>query len=160
MEMHFRFELLNRFDRIVHFDPLTRDDVRRVAAFELARLEDRVGAAQRGLSLEIGDELVDWLVDRGYDRDHGARMLRRTVERHVVSALAEVIVRESPPAGSRIALSVQDGEVRAQVMPATPIVEAPVEQGLRADSANGPASRKPPRRRSLRLLALSGLRRR
>lgn len=110
----FRFEFLNRFDQIVHFHPLTREHIRRIAQRELQQLEDRSGLRIRSLRLEVDETVLDWLVINGYDPYHGARFLRRTIERHVATAVAEAIVRHDPAPGSTISLTVQGGTIRAR----------------------------------------------
>lgn len=116
---HFRFEFLNRFDRVVHFRPLSREDIRTIALRELEQLRERNGLRQRGLELEVDESVLDWLAVNGYDPDNGARFLRRTIEKHVTTALADAIVRDNPPPGTTVRLT-----VRQNVVVARP-VEAP-----------------------------------
>ncbi|MEW6366456.1 MAG: AAA family ATPase [Acidobacteriota bacterium] len=111
----FRFEFLNRFDEIVHFHPLTREDIRTIARRELSMLAERTGLKQRRLAVEVDESLLDWLMLHGYDPLYGARFLRRTVERRVASELAEAIVRSAPCEGARIVLGVQRHRVTARV---------------------------------------------
>ena len=119
METEIRFELLNRFDRIVHFKPLSRNEIRTVAMRELRRIETRIGMNQHGLTLALDRSIVDWIADRGYDPDHGARMLRRTVASEVVTAVADVIVGERPEAGSRIVLRIVNDKIHACISTAS-----------------------------------------
>ncbi len=114
----FRTELLNRFDRIVHFMPLRRRDIRTIAVRELERLVQRSGFKHRRLTLVVDGKVIDWITRRGYDPQFGARELRRTIERNVTTAVADVIVRENPEPGSRVKLTVRDGWIVASVAPA------------------------------------------
>lgn len=123
LEEHFRFELINRFDQVVHFLPLSRGNIRAIALRELEELRLRGGLRERELSLEVDEAVLDWLVAHGYDPDYGARFLRRTLERHVTTALAETIVREVPPPGSCIALTVRNNRITAK--PVIPAEEEP-----------------------------------
>jgi ATP-dependent Clp protease ATP-binding subunit ClpC len=111
----FRFEFLNRFDRIVHFHPLAREHIRTIALRELELIEHRAGITQRNLELDVDEALLDWVTVQGYHPNFGARFLRRTIERHVVTALAAAVVRESPPPGARLAVAVRAGRVVAFV---------------------------------------------
>ncbi|MGE0480702.1 MAG: AAA family ATPase [Phycisphaerae bacterium] len=121
LQRHFRFEFLNRFDQVVHFHPLSREHMRAVALRELELLKRRSGIRQRGLRLEIDESVVDWLAVHGYDADYGARFLKRTVERDVTTALADAIVRQQPPAGATIELTVRAHKVTARwAEPAAP----------------------------------------
>jgi hypothetical protein len=117
----FRFELLNRFDEIVRFRPLSRDDIRTIALREIEALRGRAGLKQRGLVLEVDEAILDWLTAHGYDPHFGARFLRRTIERNLTTALADAIVREPVEQGTRIALRIRGGHVTAAV------VDEPIE---------------------------------
>lgn len=112
----FRFEFLNRFDRIVHFHPLSREHIRDIAKRELEELSRRDGLTSRRLQLDVDAEVLDWLVAHGYHPHYGARFLRREIERHVAATLAEFIVREHPPRGARIALGVQHDRIEARLV--------------------------------------------
>jgi hypothetical protein len=132
---HFRFELLNRFDEIIRFRPLTREDIRTIALREIEALRERSGLKARGLALEADEAILDWLTAHGYDPHFGARFLRRTIERHVTTALAEAIVRE-PVAeghGTRVALRVRGGRIVASVVdqPEEPPQSVRVPEGTR-----------------------------
>ncbi|MCK4624914.1 MAG: ATP-dependent Clp protease ATP-binding subunit [Phycisphaerae bacterium] len=116
LEKHFRFELLNRFDGIVQFMPLSQQAIRGIAIRELEMLCRRIGIKQRGLRVMAEPSVIDWIAERGFDPNYGARILRRVIERHVTTALAGVIVRESPAPGSRIQLVLEDRTVVARVV--------------------------------------------
>jgi ATP-dependent Clp protease ATP-binding subunit ClpC len=111
----FRIEFLNRFDQVVHFHPLTREDIRIIALREVEHLRDRGGLKARGLALEIDEAILDWLTAHGYDPHYGARFLRRTIERSVTTAVAEVLVREQLEPGTRIGLGIRGNQVVAKV---------------------------------------------
>ncbi len=125
LQKHFRFEFLNRFDRIVHFHPLTREHIRTIARREMQLLRDRVGLRQRGLTLEVDESVLDWLAAHGYDADYGARFLRRVMERSASAALADVIVRQNPRHGTVIELTVQRNRIVARVVRDAPPVSRP-----------------------------------
>ncbi|MBN2293990.1 MAG: ATP-dependent Clp protease ATP-binding subunit [Pirellulales bacterium] len=116
LSREFRVEFLNRFDRIVHFHCLGRQDTRAIALGELQRLEHRAGLRQRGYKLEIDDTVLNWLADNGHDPRYGARFLRRAVERHVTTALAAEIVAANPSTGARISLSVRENRIQAKTL--------------------------------------------
>ena len=119
----FRFEFLNRFDRVVHFHPLSRNHIRTIALRELEQLKQRVGFKQRKLSLDVDESVLDWITIHGYDPDYGARFLRRMIERHVTTAISDTIVRENPAPRDTIELSVRRNRIRARLLrkkPASP----------------------------------------
>jgi ATP-dependent Clp protease ATP-binding subunit ClpA len=112
----FRFELTNRFDRVVHFRPLRRAEIRAIARRELSDLSAREGLRARGLKLDVDLDVLDWLVAHGYHPHFGARFLRRVIERSVVGTLAEFLVREMPPRGRRVGLCVRRDRVVARLL--------------------------------------------
>ncbi len=112
----FRFEFLNRFDRVVHFHPLTRNHIRTIALRELEQLKQRVGFKQRRLFLEVDESVLDWITVHGYHPDFGARFLRRMIERHVTTAISDAIVRENPVTEDTIELSVRRNRIRASLL--------------------------------------------
>jgi ATP-dependent Clp protease ATP-binding subunit ClpC len=114
VQERFRFEFLNRFDQVVHFRPLTREEIRAIAQRELGGLAQRPGLKRRGVRLEVDEAVLDWLALNGYDPNYGARVLRRTIERHVTAPLAEAIVRADPPPGATLELTVRRNEIVAR----------------------------------------------
>ena len=115
LEKHFRFEFLNRFDQVVHFHPLSREDIRTIALRELEDLQHRTGLKQRKLALEIDESVLDWLAVQGYDPCYGARFLRRAIERHVATTLADLIVRRNPSPSSTLTLTVRQNRIVARL---------------------------------------------
>ena len=111
----FRFEFLNRFDAVVHFDPLTREACRTIARWELERLRERMGLRRYGLNLSIDDSVLDWLAVHGYHPDFGARFMKRTIERNVTRVLAETIVRRQPPPGAQLEAVVRGHRIHCRV---------------------------------------------
>ncbi|MFN8391267.1 MAG: AAA family ATPase [Bdellovibrionota bacterium] len=84
----FRPELINRFDRIIHFVPLSRSDAELLAEREVLRLQERPGLKKRGILLEPDHALLEWLAEAGCDPVHGARYLRRRIEEKIVPRIA------------------------------------------------------------------------
>ncbi len=113
---HFRFELLNRFDQIIHFTPLSREDVRAIALRALESIRQRVGFRRQQYRLEVDDVVLDWLTAHGFDPEHGARYLLRTVERYATTALAEAMVRSAAPPGTAIRLTVKRNRLMAALV--------------------------------------------
>lgn len=114
LAMRFRFELLNRFDRIVQFRILTKSDAREIVIAELRRLQSRMGLRQFGLTIEVERRVIDLLVARGYDSRCGARNLRRTIEREVSAVIARLLVRGCPTRNTRVRVALREGTIRAE----------------------------------------------
>lgn len=112
----FRVEFLNRFDRIVHFRPLGRDVIRRIAHRELDELQRRPGLLRHGHCLTVDEAVLDWITAHGYDPVHGARFLRRSVERYVTTVVAELLVRERPDRDEVVELRVRGRRIVARLV--------------------------------------------
>lgn len=111
---HFRVEFLNRLDRVAHFRPLSREDIRTIALRELEALQQRPGLRRRGIRLEVDEGVLDWLTAHGYDPNHGARFLRRVIERQIAGPVARVLVTGELEAGDKVELLVRRGRVVAE----------------------------------------------
>jgi len=133
----FRFELLNRFDRVVHFQPLSRDDIRELAGRELDALKERPGLRRRGTTLLVDEAVLDWLAARGYDAQYGARFLKRTIEREVTTAVADAIARTPLGGSETVALDLRRGRIRARRGDAEAPRAAPRAPGAAASATLG-----------------------
>ncbi|MEM9418571.1 MAG: ATP-dependent Clp protease ATP-binding subunit [Planctomycetota bacterium] len=92
IERYFRPEFINRLDEIVVFRPLNKEDLHTVVDFELGKVFKRL--TERGMELELDDAAKDFLIDKGYNPDFGARPLRRAISKYVEDPLAEGILKE------------------------------------------------------------------
>lgn len=101
----FRPELLNRFDGIILFRTLTKDDLAKVARLMLAQLNKRL--VERGLELTITDDLVNYLVGKGTDQHFGARSMNRALQERIEHAIALQIIDGTARPGSKITLSTE-----------------------------------------------------
>ncbi|XP_031258763.1 chaperone protein ClpB1 [Pistacia vera] len=89
---HFRPELLNRLDEIVVFDPLSHDQLRKVARLQMKDVAIRL--AERGVALAVTDAALDIVLAESYDPVYGARPIRRWLEKKVVTELSRMLLRE------------------------------------------------------------------
>jgi ATP-dependent Clp protease ATP-binding subunit ClpC len=94
----FKPELLNRFDDVIVFRKLERDDVVRILEIELGRVRARLAA--KGVTIELTPEASAFLVDKGFDAALGARPLRRAIERYLEDPLADEILKEVSTSGA------------------------------------------------------------
>lgn len=91
VERFFRPEFINRLDDLIVFKQLTRDNLTDIIDIELAKVFKRVN--NHGLHIEIDQVAKDFLCEKGFDPDFGARPLRRAIESHVEDPLSEDILR-------------------------------------------------------------------
>ncbi|NZA25203.1 AAA family ATPase [Luteimonas sp. SJ-92] len=97
----FRREFLNRLDRVVLFRPLDRTVMRGILHKELARALERRGLRSRDWAVEWEPSAIEFLLDRGFTPDLGARPLRRAIEDHLLAPLARSIVEHRAPEGGQ-----------------------------------------------------------
>lgn len=113
---HFRPEFLNRFQHIVIFHALTKDQVRRVARQELKRILEREGITSRNLVVEVDDAALDLVIDRGYQLRFGARALKREIQRQLVLPLAVNLMEREVEPGQVLKISGKEGRIRVRLL--------------------------------------------
>ncbi len=100
----FKPEFVNRIDEIVHFDHLTREDIRQIVDIDLDRLQARLH--DRSIEIVASDAAKDWLAEHGYDPDFGARPLRRVIQHELEDPLALLVLNGSYGEGSTVKVDV------------------------------------------------------
>ena len=109
-------ELYNRIDEVLVFAPLGRADVREITRRLLDGMRTAL-LAQRGVELEYGPELIEYLMDAGgFEPALGARPMKRTIARLLEAPLAERILRGELPRGAVLLASVENGELEIDVL--------------------------------------------
>ncbi len=108
LKAHFRPEFLNRIDDTIVFHELTRPEVIAVADLLISRLREQLSA--QGLGLELSAKAQEYLADKGYDPELGARPLRRAIQQYVEDALSEKILFKEFHAGQTIVVDVGEGD--------------------------------------------------
>jgi ATP-dependent Clp protease ATP-binding subunit ClpC len=103
----FKPEFLNRLDDTIVFRALSRDDLGKIVAIETRKVEDRL--KNQGVSITLDDRARDFLIEKGYDPQFGARPLRRAIERSIEDRLAEEILRGKVKRGASVEIS-SDGK--------------------------------------------------
>ena len=91
MKRIFRPEFLNRIDAKVVFHPLSKPEIREIVDMMLRDIEKQV--LLKGFNLEVSTQARDWLGERGYDPEFGARPLRRVIQERLEDSLSEALLR-------------------------------------------------------------------
>lgn len=114
LKQFFRTELLNRIDEQILFRSLDKCDIQRILEPMLDRISKQV-KEKHGISLDISLEAKDFLAEKGYKPEFGARELRRVVERELEIKLAEAIVLHDDAKASNIwKVSVEDDSIKLE----------------------------------------------
>ena len=101
---YFKPEFLNRLDEVIVFRKLERNDLLSIVKLEVQAVFDRL--AGRNIELEYNDEVLEFLLSRGYEPEYGARPLRRAVERYLEDPLAEELLKGSFENSSKVSVAV------------------------------------------------------
>ncbi len=103
-------EFLNRVDDIIMFDQLEREDIFRIIDIELKDFFGRV--SRLGFNLNLTDEARSFIANKGYDKNFGARPLKRAIQKYLEDELAEMMLRLNAEGkiGGIIDVSYKDGE--------------------------------------------------
>ena len=108
VEKFFRPEFINRLDDLIVFRPLVKDDLNTIIDFELAKLMKRL--VEKGMTMQIDQKAKDFLIDKGYNPDFGARPLRRALSQYVEDPLAENLLTGAFATGDAIAVTREEGK--------------------------------------------------
>lgn len=109
----FKPEFINRIDEIIVFHALAKDDIYNIAKYMLRSFKKRV-KTQMDLTLQYGRNVIQYVADKGFDKDYGARPLRRTIQNQIEDRLAEEIVAGRILIGDPVKISVKGGEICIQ----------------------------------------------
>jgi ATP-dependent Clp protease ATP-binding subunit ClpA len=104
-----RPEFLNRIDEIIVFAPLTRDEIAAIVDIQFQRIAEI--AKKQNITLTLSDEAKDWLGQLGYDPSFGARPLKRVMQKYIVNALAEKILKGEIAEGDSVELVLSDRQL-------------------------------------------------
>jgi ATP-dependent Clp protease ATP-binding subunit ClpB len=108
VRQQFRPEFLNRLDGMVMFEPLSREQLAKVADIQIGQLQRRLD--DRRITLTVSDEATAWLVEHGFDPVYGARPLRRLIQTAVGDKLAKGLLAGEVRDGSSVRIgTVPDG---------------------------------------------------
>ena len=83
-------EFLNRIDDVIVFNALEKEDIHKIINIEIEKLYDRIKAL--GYDLELTPQALDFIADKGFDKQYGARPLKRAIQKYVEDLLAEEII--------------------------------------------------------------------
>jgi len=108
VERHFRPEFLNRLDDTIVFKVLTRQDLQIIVDYELAKVFKRL--TEHGFRLELSEQAKEFLIDKGYNPEFGARPLRRAIEHYIEDPLSEALLHGEFKGKNLIKIDVQDEE--------------------------------------------------
>ena len=106
-------EFLNRIDDVIVFNPLEKEHIDLIIEIELKKLLARV--TEMGYNLQLSQEAKNFIADKGFDKQFGARPLKRGIQKYVEDAMAEEIVNSNLDEGDSIALDLAENGTELKV---------------------------------------------
>ncbi|NNM22117.1 MAG: ATP-dependent Clp protease ATP-binding subunit [Flavobacteriaceae bacterium] len=99
-------EFLNRVDDVMVFNNLEREHIHKIIDIELNQLFDRI--LDLGYTLNLTDKAKDYIADKGFDKEYGARPLKRAIQKYIEDALAEEIINSNLKEGDTITMDLDE----------------------------------------------------
>jgi ATP-dependent Clp protease ATP-binding subunit ClpC len=102
-------------DDVMVFNPLDRDDIHKIIDIELNQLFDRIN--DLGYDLKLTEKAKDYIADKGFDKEYGARPLKRAIQKYIEDALAEEIINSNLREGDGITMDLDEkkGELTIKI---------------------------------------------
>ena len=113
LKNEFRPEFLNRLDDIIIFNVLSEEAVRKIVSIQMDRVLKRL--EKKDLTLDITEPVYDYLAEKGYNPQYGARPLKRVIQQEVLTPIANLMVDRGVFEGGRISINMRDGEINLKV---------------------------------------------
>ena len=101
-------EFLNRIDDVIIFNSLSKEDIHRIIDIELKGLLKRVN--ELGYQVEVSEAAKNFLTEKGFDPQYGARPLKRAIQKYLEDEMAELIIRASVGEGDKIVVDFNKDE--------------------------------------------------
>jgi ATP-dependent Clp protease ATP-binding subunit ClpC len=101
-------EFLNRIGEVIYFNTLTKEDIKKIIEINTNHLYNKVKSL--GYKLELTDSVLDFLCEKGYHQEYGARPLNRAIQRYIEDPISEEILKNTLKNGYKIVLSHNKGE--------------------------------------------------
>jgi len=109
LEAFFRPEFLNRLDEIINFEPLQKETLLKVADLQLNRLRERL--KEKGIDIEINNDVLLFITELGYNPIYGARPLKRVIQKELENEIAKYILKGKYKEGSTIKIENKESKL-------------------------------------------------
>ena len=105
-----RPEFLNRIDEVIMFTPLNKDEIRSIIGLQLDNIKRMLAA--NDMSMTVTDKAVDYICDKGYDTEFGARPVKRTIHRLILNQLSKEIIAQNIDKNSPIIIDADENGLK------------------------------------------------
>jgi len=106
LRAQFAPEFLNRIDEIIIFNPLGKEEIKKIVDIQLSEVNQRL--KEKDLKLEYSEKVKNYLAEKGFDPDYGARPLKRVIQREILDSLAKNLLEGKFKEGAKIRINLED----------------------------------------------------
>jgi ATP-dependent Clp protease ATP-binding subunit ClpC len=110
VQAHLKPEFINRIDEIIVFLPLGKEEIKKIVDLLISRLRGRL--KEQNMDIVLSEEVKEYLAERGYDPDFGARPLKRIIQREIESPLSGELIKGTFQAGDVIEVYFENEHIR------------------------------------------------
>ena len=111
-------EFLNRIDDVVVFNTLEKEDIDKIIDIELVKLLDRI--SELGYKLKLSKKAKSFIAEKGFDKQYGARPLKRAIQKYVEDAIAEEIIKSNIQEGDSITMDIGKNDTELSIKITSP----------------------------------------
>ena len=108
---HLKPELLNRIDEVVVFNNLSKDDLHKIVDINFEKYQERL-TNNYNINITLDITAKDFFIEKGYDKKYGARELKRTIQRHFETSIAECLLNKKYKEGDNIICFCKNEELK------------------------------------------------
>ena len=114
LKNHFRPEFLNRIDEIAVFDILSKESIKSIVGLRMDVVKKRL--EEKGIKLNINEDSLVYLAEKGYDPHYGARPLNRLIHKEILNPIAGNIISNDVGEGSELSVVMKDGQLIVDIL--------------------------------------------
>lgn len=113
LESVFKPEFINRLDKVITFNKLSKEDCKKIAVIELNKIAERL--KDKKIEIKFDESVVNFIVDTGYSNKYGARNIKRTIQEYVEDIIADGIIDQEVNDGDSIILVKNDTNDKVEI---------------------------------------------
>ena len=113
LKFHFKPEFLNRIDEISVFNSLNKADLGKIIVKELEEINTLL--QDKFITIKYDDKVIEYIIDKAYDKEYGARPIRRYVQRNIETSLSKMLLENRIPNNSVVSITVENNELKYDV---------------------------------------------
>jgi ATP-dependent Clp protease ATP-binding subunit ClpC len=115
----FRPEFLNRLDEIIIFDILSPEVIRKIVGLQIDIIKKRL--VEKEITLEVSNDVLTYLAEKGYDTHYGARPLKRLIQNKILTPVASLMISQGVLKGGRVSVGMEKEEIAIRVEKKAPL---------------------------------------